>query len=345
MAEVEGGGQHVRRVAAAGRRTSPRTPGRPAPGCPRSPSRSGSSPIAISSSRTAASARAWSNAARARRRRPASVPRSASTIDVTSRDARRLGRRAPAPRSPWPAVRRAAAAPAAAVRGAVGRARWPLPRPRPAPAGVAPAARSDGGALAESQSTRAHRRRFASGSKIRGDLGLVERLLLEQLERRARRARRGSRSRISQASSWAPLDERADLLVDRSRRPPRSSRARGPCRGRGRPRRCAWPSLIAPSRSLMPYCVTIARATRGGLLDVVATRRWSGRGRPAPRRRGRPACRPAGRASRCGSWSTCPRRAAPSCSRGPGRAGRIVTLCTGSVCGSAAATSAWPPSW
>ena len=57
-----------------------------------------------------------------------------------------------------------------------------------------------------------------------------------------------------------------------------------------------------------------------GLLDVV--------GRAGRRvvedellgRRGRPACRPAGRASRCGSWSTCPRPAAPSCSRARGRA-------------------------
>ena len=60
MAEVERRGEHICGASAAGRPASRRTSGRRAAGVSRRPSRSGSSPMAISSSRTAAAARSWS---------------------------------------------------------------------------------------------------------------------------------------------------------------------------------------------------------------------------------------------------------------------------------------------
>ena len=104
------------------------------------------------------------------------------------------------------------------------------------------------------------------------------------------------------------LDEPADLLVDHA----------GDLFGvvalvahvatEERPRRWLWPSLIAPIRSRHAEL----RHHRAGPGRWPSRCRWprpsSGRGRRAPRRPGRPACRRAGRASRCGSWSTCRRR-------------------------------------
>ena len=114
-----------------------------------------------------------------------------------------------------------------------------------------------------------------------------------------------------------------------------------------RPRKtspCSWPSRIAPIRALMPYCMTIARATVVAFsmslaAPVVGSWKTSSSATRPP--------------SMYASWSSISLRVVEYLSSSGStivypRArprGRIVILCTGSVLLSAAATRACPPSW
>ena len=214
----------------------------------------------------------------------------------------------------------------------------PLAEPfaRPARRASATGGRSETGrALAETATTGALGP-LAHGREDLGDLVLVERLLLEQLEHQVVEdvavLDRGSRQASSWAFSMSLRTSSSTTLGDA----PRSSRAGGPCRGRGRPRRASWPSLIAPSRSLMPYWVTIARATRGGLLDVVG---GTGRRVVEDHLLGDPAAHRVGQLVEhlvAGGRVLVLVAAAPSCSRGRGRAAGSSPCAPGRCCGSAA---------
>ena len=105
------------------------------------------------------------------------------------------------------------------------------------------------------------------------------------------------------------------------------------------------PTARGPSESLIPHSVTIARAMRGGPLDVVVGAGGDVAEHAAPRRV-RP---PSSMASSSRSWPSCrrTRSSAGSDSVQPSARPRatIDTLWIGSVSGSTWPTRAWPASW
>ena len=321
--------------------------GHPGRGLPCSPSRSGSSPTAIRISRTARSIRSRSTASSTGR--PVSLPLIRPGGQVVERVVAGSG----VGRGDVPPGGGASAAGLAAVT-ASGPSRCRPSRPltpsalacvlaaRPARAGSAPAARWRAARLPK-PSYGASGGRLTTRAQIRGHVGCRQGLLLHQLEHHVVQD-------VPVLHQDLPglvvrqLDQRAHLAVDRRRPPPRSSPARGPCCGRGTARRSLVPYLIAPSFELMPYWVIIARASWVAFSMSLRGTGGRARGRPAPRRPGRPARTPACRSSRRGSGVLVLRRQHQVCPATRPR-DRIVTLCTGSACGSAQATSACPPSW
>ena len=136
--------------------------------------------------------------------------------------------------------------------------------------------------------------------------------------RPGRPGRRGRCSCTSQASVCAAsstahllVGSRAELLpgVVGRRSPIDLPRNGSPARGR-----------TPPSRALMPYSVTIAFAILVAW-SMSLTRRWSARGRPAPRRCDRPWRTPGARSSPTGSSGPCRLRGRPGRDRRAARQG------------------------
>ena len=104
VADVERGGEHVLAASAGARRSARRTPARPGPGCRAGPRARGPRRSRSSSSRTAASARGWSNAG------SDAGSRSGSSIGSVTDEDHRWGHRDRACPDPRPAAGRTAAA-------------------------------------------------------------------------------------------------------------------------------------------------------------------------------------------------------------------------------------------
>ena len=231
--------QHLGGRRGPARRRTRGRPGPPGAGSRRSPSRSGSSPMAMSSSRTAASARARSTCAPGGRlvgaRRLRALPVSTwppSGTSITWVGGCSSESRARAAASSMALGRRLgglAVGAVAAVGGPCASRSGRPPRPGSATGGWSESNRVS----LDSQVGRIGRLRI--GSKI-----AASSLALS--------VSCSSRSRTRLVEDVAVVvddvprlvvggvDELADLLVDDARRPLRSSRAGGPCRGRGRPR-------------------------------------------------------------------------------------------------------------
>ena len=289
VAEVEDRGEHVRRVLRRPGELSAYARATRA-GVSRRPSRSGSSPMATSISRTAASARSCRSRAGPRRTSTATRRRASSRVHLGVR--RHL--------SAAPRVLRVGG------RGHVRGTTWPFEAAFSA--GV-----STGGTLGD--------RSVVAGQP---DLARLGRLThrLEDLRELAPGSASPSRAvaqhegvehvAVLDAGSRTPRRaRRPSARAPRRRRPrrrPRSSRARGPCRGPGRPRR-VLPELDRAEPLAHAVLGDHLAGDLGGLLDVVGRPRSSGRGTRAPRPPARPSRTRAGRAARCGSWSTCPRSA------------------------------------
>ena len=282
-------------------------------GVSRRPSRSGSSPIAASSSRTAASARAWSKSG------TSSGARSGTVIGSVT-------------------VRPGSAG--SGVSGSTSGPPWTSP---PAPGGVRIAPRRLrllGGDVGvdpvadllrdvdrrDRRTARARASRSTpdgSGSSAqrledRGDLGLVEGLLVEQREHQGVEDVAVALEDL-EGLLVGVAQQRLDLLVDR---------------GGGLLGVVARVAHVAAQEGLGVAVAELDRAEAlghavlghhragqaGRLLDVVAGTGGRRRGRSAPPRPCRRACRRGCRASRCASGSTCRGRAAPSCSPARDRA-------------------------